>query len=154
MHDVELTLAQHGIAPNRLVLEITEDVIGSLRDELTDVLDRLHELGVRLAIDDFGTGTSSLDRLRHGNFDVIKIAKPFVDGLPASQSDAALIRAVIDLARAFNMTVVAEGVERQEQLDALQELGCHTIQGFLLGRPQSGALLHSLLADRSLPRAA
>ena len=98
-------------------------------------LNALRDLGVRIALDDFGTGHSSLQSLRELPVDIIKVAKPFVDGAARTAHDKALMRMMVDLAALFGIEVVAEGIEREDQLAALRELGCGIGQGYLLGRP-------------------
>ena len=98
-------------------------------------LNALRDLGVRIALDDFGTGHSSLQSLRELPVDIIKVAKPFVDGAARTPHDRALMRMMVDLGALFGIDVVAEGIEREDQLAALRELGCGMGQGYLLGRP-------------------
>ena len=98
-------------------------------------LNALRDLGIRIALDDFGTGHSSLQSLRELPADIIKVAKPFVDGAARTPHDRALMRMMVDLAALFGIEVVAEGIEREDQLAALRELGCGMGQGYLLGRP-------------------
>ena len=117
------------------MLEITESVLVSDLPVAHNVLCALRALGVRIALDDFGTGHSSLQGLRELPVDVIKVAKPFIDGAGRTPHDKALMRMIVDLAELFDIRVVAEGIEREDQLAALRELGCEMGQGFLLGRP-------------------
>jgi diguanylate cyclase (GGDEF)-like protein len=133
--DVRAALAETGLPPEVLTLEITETVIMADTTETIERLDGLKALGVRLAIDDFGTGYSSLQYLRRFPIDLLKIPKPFVDGLTGPEADVALARAIIQLARAFNLAVVAEGIEEPEQRDVLRSLGCELGQGYLFSRP-------------------
>ncbi len=132
---IEDVLVRTGLDPARLVLEITESVL--LSDVVTArrALHALRDLGVQVALDDFGTGHSSLQSLRELPVDVIKVAKPFVDGAARSPHDRALMRMLVDLGELFGVRVVAEGIEREDQLRVLRELGCELGQGYLLGRP-------------------
>lgn len=131
--EVRDALERSGVPPELLVLEITESVfIRDFRAALRR-LEALKGLGVRLAIDDFGTGFSSLFSLSRLPVDVVKIDKAFVDGL-GSRYDS-VVEAVVTLADAFDLTVVAEGIERQEQCDRLVALGCRFAQGYLFARP-------------------
>jgi diguanylate cyclase (GGDEF)-like protein len=132
---VEQVLALSGLAPGRLVLEITESVLVSDLPIAQRTLAALRELGVRIALDDFGTGHSSLQSLRELPVDIIKVAKPFTDGVVRTPHDKALMRMMVDLGALFGISVVAEGIEREDQLAALRELGCEMGQGYLLGRP-------------------
>jgi len=97
---------------------------------------QLRALGVRFALDDFGTGYSSLSYLHTLPFDMLKIAKSFVDGLARGGREASFVRMIIELARTLGVTVIAEGIETQEQVDALVLLECDLGQGFHLGRPE------------------
>jgi diguanylate cyclase (GGDEF)-like protein/PAS domain S-box-containing protein len=142
--EVASVLESTGLPPESLVLEITESFF--IRD-LPAAVRRLHalrRLGVRIAIDDFGTGFSSLNSLSRLPIDVVKIDKSFVDGL-GTRYDA-VIGAVVDVAEAFDLTVVAEGVEHIEQLERLKALGCHMAQGFLLGTPAQPDVIGHMLA--------
>jgi EAL domain-containing protein (putative c-di-GMP-specific phosphodiesterase class I) len=140
-------LARHGLAPERLCLEITESVLMRDADATVGVIDELQALGVRVSIDDFGTGYSSLAYLKRFPVDSVKIDRSFVDGLPDDPSDAAIVTAVVSLAHALGLTVVAEGVESPEQLAALVRLGCDHAQGYWFARPQPVADLAELLAS-------
>jgi diguanylate cyclase (GGDEF)-like protein len=128
-------LADSGLDPHRLELEITESVV--LRDKGTalEVLHKVHEMGVRVSMDDFGTGYSSLSSLRSFPFDKIKIDQSFVRGDPDDPSGAAIVRAVAALGRSLGMSTIAEGVETEEQLARIVDDGCTNIQGYLFSRP-------------------
>jgi diguanylate cyclase (GGDEF)-like protein/PAS domain S-box-containing protein len=135
---VAWTLAEVGGAADDLLvcLEVTESVVMEQPDASAAVLRALKDLGVRVAMDDFGTGYSSLAYLRHFPFDLLKIDRAFVAGVTASEQDRAIVRTIVELARALGLTVVAEGVETPEQLAVLRELGCELAQGYLFARPQ------------------
>jgi EAL domain-containing protein (putative c-di-GMP-specific phosphodiesterase class I) len=137
--DIAEALAETGLAPERLELELTETVLMNATREDADVLKRLSRLGVAISIDDFGTGYSSLDYLRRFPVSRIKIAQTFVQHMETSPGDAAIVKATIGLARDLGMTVIAEGVETPAQLSALRDWGCEQVQGFLFGRPQPPA---------------
>jgi EAL domain-containing protein (putative c-di-GMP-specific phosphodiesterase class I) len=132
-----------------LDIEITEGVL--LEDSALEVakLAQLRAAGVRIAIDDFGTGYSSLSRLSALPIDTLKIDRSFVNRLPDDVSGKALVSTIITLARAFNMTVVAEGVETVEQLEMLSQMGCDQVQGYLLSRPVTGDQFCALLTRDS-----
>jgi EAL domain-containing protein (putative c-di-GMP-specific phosphodiesterase class I) len=151
---VEAALADTGLAPRRLCLEITESAV--MRDVQASIatLRRLKELGVRLAIDDFGVGFSSLSQLRHlAPVDMLKIDKSFVDNIAAGE-DRAIVAAILSLAAALGLTTVAEGVEAPEQAVELSSLGCELAQGFLFARPQlPGALAGALEGAGPVPAA-
>jgi diguanylate cyclase (GGDEF)-like protein len=135
---VEDVLRSTGLAPRRLVLELTESVLIAEMPTAQPVLAALRALGVRIALDDFGTGYSSLACLRSLPVDILKVAKPFVDGAGRTPHDHALLAMIIELGSLFGVGVVAEGIERQDQLDALADLRCDMGQGFFLGRPLDG----------------
>lgn len=141
-------LKEHGIAAERLVLELTERNIVQLTPALADTLRRLKEAGIRIALDDFGTGYSSLSHLRQFPVDAIKIDRSFVEGLRADTGAAALIASLVRLGEALKITVIAEGIEEQRQVEALVELGCRLGQGWFLNNP----LDHDALADLLLRR--
>ena len=132
---VERVLSKTGFRPDLLDLEITESVLLTRNVPVSETLAALRTLGARLLLDDFGTGYGSLIYLRQFPLDVLKVDSSFVQGVSQSPEDAAIVRAVIDLAHALGMRVVAEGVETEEQLAELTRLGCDALQGFLLGRP-------------------
>jgi diguanylate cyclase (GGDEF)-like protein len=132
---VAATLKRHGIAPHRLVLEITENVlIGELGDAHR-AIEALAELGVRIALDDFGTGYSTLAHLRQLRTSILKVDRSFVSQLGGQSRDREIIAAVTGMAHALGMTVVAEGVETEAQRDTLTAIGCDAAQGYLFARP-------------------
>ena len=124
-------LTEHGLAGELLELELTESILVHDANEALTRLSQLSQLGVRLAIDDFGTGYSSLAYLKRFPIDRLKIDRSFVKGVPADDSDCAIVRAVVQLAQALGMKVIAEGVETELQRAFLLELGCDEFQGFL-----------------------
>ncbi|MHB2264031.1 putative bifunctional diguanylate cyclase/phosphodiesterase [Aliihoeflea sp. PC F10.4] len=128
-------LAETGLAPERLELELTESCIIQDKKRSLDTLRRIRALGVTIAIDDFGTGYSSLDTLRSFPFDRIKLDRSFMSELEDSMQSRAIIRAVLALSRSLDISVLAEGVETPRQLELLRQEGCDEAQGFLLGRP-------------------
>ncbi len=132
---VERVLAQTGLDPRRLTLEITETVVVGDDAVVGTNIDRVTALGVRLAMDDFGTGYSALVTLKRYAFDIVKVDREFVAGLSEHSSDAAIVRAVIGLAHALGMEVVAEGIEHADQLAALAAIGSDFGQGYAFGRP-------------------
>jgi diguanylate cyclase (GGDEF)-like protein len=146
--DVADALAESGLSPEALVLEITETAL--MRDVTETILSlrALKELGVLLAVDDFGTGYSSLDYLRRFPIDMLKIDKAFVDDLGAG--DATLAQAIIDLGESFDLQVVAEGVEHESQRQRLLELGCSYGQGYHFSPPMPAGEMHILLNPVSL----
>ncbi|MFH0750578.1 MAG: EAL domain-containing protein, partial [Chloroflexota bacterium] len=136
---IAAVLAETGLPPATLELEITESLAMSDAEATGVTLGALHKLGVRVALDDFGTGYSSLAYLSQLPLDVIKIDRSFVAGLHDSPANLAIVRAVIGLAQALGIAVIAEGIEREDQLTELRDLGCDRGQGFLFARPLPGA---------------
>jgi len=129
------TLATSGLAPDRLELEITERIFMENSERTLAILHQLKQLGVRISMDDFGTGYSSLSYLRSFPFDKIKVDRTFVSGLTEGDEHAAIVRAVVSLARALGMMTTAEGVETSEQQRSVAALGCDEAQGFLFSAP-------------------
>ncbi|MFE1601136.1 putative bifunctional diguanylate cyclase/phosphodiesterase [Methylobacterium sp. ID0610] len=148
---VRAVLAESGLDPRRLELEITESVLLSDSAANIALLHDLRALGVRIAIDDFGIGYSSLSYLRTFPFDKIKIDRSFTAALGSDPHSAAIVRAVADLAVNLGMDTVAEGVETQEQSVLLRLCGCTELQGFLLGRPVPAEEFRRLVAMTDIP---
>ncbi len=121
--------------PDSLILEITEDILMQDLVEAEVFLQQVKTLGARIALDDFGTGQSSLSHLRQFPFDFLKIDREFIRHADADANDASLVRAIVQLAHAFGIQVIAEGVETEGQLTFLQSLGCDYLQGYLIGLP-------------------
>ena len=126
-----------GLPPTRLELEITESLLLTDIEQTLEILHELRELGVRMAMDDFGIGYSSLSYLRSFPFDKIKIDRSFVRDLESNTDNLAIIRAIIELGHSLCMSVVVEGVETEAQLQAVRQLGCDEVQGFLFSAPLS-----------------
>jgi len=141
------TLRRHDLRPEQLVLEITESVL--VDAQMSATLRELHESGVRLALDDFGTGYSSLSYLRSFPLDVLKIAKPFVDGIADGRDERSFVRLIIELSKNLGLEVVAEGIESAGQLEVLRELGCDLGQGFYLSPPLTATLEDSIAVVRT-----
>ena len=135
VEDVRQALAETGLDPQSLTLELTESTLMANPESASDTLRSLKELGVGLEIDDFGTGYSSLSYLNRLPFDTLKIDRSFVKELAASGESSEIIRTILELARSMNMEVVAEGVETHEQLQLLCELGSTYAQGFYFSKP-------------------
>jgi diguanylate cyclase (GGDEF)-like protein/PAS domain S-box-containing protein len=132
---VHSILLETGLAPGRLELEITEGVLIEDFDRGLALLRRLKALGVRVSMDDFGSGYSSLSYLQAFPFDKIKIDRAFVMNLGRNPQSASIVRAVIGLGHGLGMSIVAEGVETQEQLGFLADEGCDAVQGYFIGKP-------------------
>lgn len=151
---VALALMRHAFDPSRLKLELTESVIVN---DVVDVVEKMHRLramGVALSMDDFGTGYSSLSYLKQLPLDQIKIDQSFTRDISTDPTDAIMVKTIIDLARNFNLHVIAEGVETEEQLAFLQRHGCMAYQGYLFGKPVPIERFEALVLDRCRPDAA
>ena len=135
VHSVAKALATHGLPANSLTLEITETTAMSDADASMTVLKQLSEMGVDLSIDDFGTGYSSLMYLKRLPANELKIDRGFVRDLERDSDDAAIVSAIVALGQALGLRIVAEGVETDMQQDFLTQLGCDSLQGYLLGHP-------------------
>ena len=135
--DVRDALEKTALPPDRLVLELTETHAGRAEDSAKADLERLRRLGVRIAIDDVGTGFSGLVRILDLPIDILKIDKQFVHGLPDDARCEAIVKAILSMATSLRLTVIAEGIEKRAQCDALVSWGCELGQGFLFGRAQA-----------------
>ena len=144
--EVSALLAQAGMAPDRLVLELTETALITHVDAALGGVRELKELGTRLAVDDFGTGYSSLSHLRRFPVDLLKIDGSFVRSMSTDPREEALVRAVLGLGRSLQIPTVAEGIETIAQLEMLRANDCDLGQGFLLGRPMPAGELAGYLA--------
>jgi diguanylate cyclase (GGDEF)-like protein len=135
LRTIERILAETGLAPNRLELEITERIFMDSGEITLTTLRRLKELGIRISMDDFGTGYSSLSYLRSFPFDKIKVDRMFVSDLGEGSEHMVIVQAVLSIASALGMTATAEGVETDEQRLILAGLGCDEAQGYFFSRP-------------------
>ena len=150
VRDVKAALASTSMAPGSLTLEITESVLMQHTTSTIDTLGELRAHGVRLAIDDFGTGFSSLSYLDRFSVDVLKIDRTFVAGFGADREGPVLVRAIIELGQALGLEVVAEGIERADQVEPLLSLGCRFGQGYLYSRPVAPEVMTGLLDSAAL----
>lgn len=150
---ISAALSESGVNPERLGIEITETVAMLDQEASTRILGELKSLGVRIAIDDFGTGYSSLSYLKRIPADKIKIDKSFVDGIDLEADDTAIVHTILALAGVLDKTVVAEGVETEDQFNALKALKCQLAQGNWISRPlppdEFGSILHRRLLTRA-----
>ena len=144
--DVAAALAESGLPPHKLILEITESVMLDAEDRLEGDLATLHGMGCVLSVDDFGRGYSSLAYLARLPVDILKLDREFVADIERDERGAALVSAVIDLGRRLGMDVVAEGVETAGQMRMLQDMSCAYLQGWRFGRPVDHAELAEVLA--------
>jgi diguanylate cyclase (GGDEF)-like protein len=148
---VAATLEDFGLAANTVCLEITEGVVVQDIDATLKTLAGLKDIGVQIAIDDFGTGYSALAYLKSLPVDTLKIDRGFVRELGTDEGDQAIVRSIMSLADAFNLEVVAEGVETAAAARMLLDLDCYRAQGFLLSRPLEADAMEALLAQRYVP---
>jgi diguanylate cyclase (GGDEF)-like protein len=147
--DVRGAIAETGIAPSQLALEITENVLMDDPERATVALAELRAIGIAIAVDDFGTGYSSLSYLQRFPVDILKIDRAFIEPLNRSEpASTALVSTIIGLARTMGLDIIAEGIERPDQLDRLVELGCPKGQGFLMSRPLDADAAARYLAAR------
>ncbi len=133
--EIASILAQTGLAPRYLEIELTETVLMQHSEQVLRTLQSIKSLGVGLAIDDFGTGYSSLSYLKRLPLDILKIDQSFIRGLPDDPNDAAIARAIIALGRSMQLTIIAEGVETPAQQEFLAAEGCEQIQGYIVSLP-------------------
>lgn len=149
LNDVKDALAQSKLPADRLELEITETVIMRDINNSRTLLDSLKKLGIQIAVDDFGTGYSSMQYLRSYPFDRLKIDRSFVMNIESDADALSIVRAVVDLANNLGVTTTAEGIETQDQLRVIQQLGCEKVQGYLFGKPCPAKVFRALAATES-----
>ncbi len=145
---VKQALEESGLPPTLLELELTESILVENVEGVLASLKRLKQLGVKLSIDDFGTGYSSLAYLKRFDIDRLKIDRTFVRDLATDPEDAAIVRAIIQMAHSLNLRTIAEGVETEEMLAQLRTFGCDEMQGYLLARPMPAADMERFLRER------
>jgi EAL domain-containing protein (putative c-di-GMP-specific phosphodiesterase class I) len=141
MRSVLDTVEAFGVAPGRIMLEITESTAMEPADGNAAIVQALQERGVRVAIDDFGTGHSSLARLHQLSMTILKIDRSFVSDLPGDPAAAVLVSGIVGLTRNLGLEPLAEGIETEEQRHFLLEHGCEMGQGFLFSRPLPAELV-------------
>lgn len=132
-----------------MTVEITESALMRNLDTAVSIVDGMHRAGLQIALDDFGTGYSSLSYLKRFPIDVVKIDRSFVRDFPADAHDTAIVSAIVAMAHSLGLTVVAEGVETDRQLEVLRSLQCDAIQGYLFSRPLARERATALLASPS-----
>jgi EAL domain-containing protein (putative c-di-GMP-specific phosphodiesterase class I) len=128
-------LRRHGVPPDLLELEITESCVVSDVGKVKRLLARLRALGLRVAVDDFGTGFTTLAELKDLPIDVLKVDRSFIKGMAENANHLLIVQSVLELSRNLGLTAVAEGVEDQGAMAALQDLGCQVAQGYHIARP-------------------
>ena len=139
VEEIGRALDDSGVPATALTLEVTESAAMTGSDAAVFVLERLRDLGIRLSVDDYGTGQSTLTYLKRLPASELKIDKSFIRTIVANRNDAILVRSTIDLAHELHLSVVGEGVEDSECLEALAALGCDTAQGYHIGKPMPAA---------------
>jgi len=150
--DVKEALADSGLEPSSLTLEVTESAMMENIELSVLRLEELRSLRVRIAIDDFGAGYSSLGYIRRFPVDILKVDKSFIDRIDEGDEELALAAAIIDMAKVLNLRPVAEGVERVEQFERLLELGCDVAQGYFFAKPASQDVVESQISgERHAP---
>jgi len=135
LKDIAAVLADTGMAPQLLELEITESMVMHNTERAVTLLNAIKEMGVRLAIDDFGTGYSSLAQLKRFPIDTLKVDRSFIRDIPKDSEDRAITQAIIAMGKSLSLTIVAEGVETKEQEAFLREHACDEMQGYYFSRP-------------------
>lgn len=150
LQSIQETLEHTGLPPRWLKLEITESAVMDNPEEATRILTALHRLGLGVSVDDFGTGYSSLAYLQRFPIDQIKIDRSFVHATDTSADSAAIVRSIVDLARALRLQTVAEGVETAAQHQFLQDCGCDLVQGYGFSRPLPAAALLAFVQKQNL----
>ncbi|MCP9883842.1 bifunctional diguanylate cyclase/phosphodiesterase [Synechococcus sp. ATX 2A4] len=146
---IAMALFESGFPPDRLYIEITETMLIEDVEATLRAFRQIKALGANLAIDDFGSGYTSMRYLKQLPVEILKIDRSFIEGLGRSQEDEVIVKAVLSMAKALGLHAIAEGVERQEQLDVLKKLGCDYIQGYLVGRPKNASSTLALIQSRS-----
>lgn len=148
--EVRHALEVSELPPELLELELTETALVHDPEQASAALAEIRELGVKLALDDFGTGYSSLSYLKRFSFDRLKIDQGFVRDILADRNDLEIVKAIIAMGNALSLAIIAEGVETTDQRDLLDSLGCHSFQGYLIGRPTHAEAIRPLLGVRLL----
>jgi EAL domain-containing protein (putative c-di-GMP-specific phosphodiesterase class I) len=147
---VEDVLAQSGLKPARLELEITETAPLYDDEAIITILRKLATIGVRVSMDDFGTGNTGLSYLHKFRFDKLKIDQSFVRKLGDGKEAELIVNAIVELSVALNLQTVAEGIETEQQATILRSLNCTVAQGFLFGRPAPVGVANSLIAEQNV----
>lgn len=133
------------ISPENIEIELTESALVDNHSNAKEMLDKIHDMGIRIALDDFGTGYASMSYLKEFPFDTVKLDRSFVQGIPDDRENTAIVKAMIQLAQALDLSLVAEGVETEQQKDFLSEHSCTYGQGYLWSKPVSVSEMESIL---------
>jgi EAL domain-containing protein (putative c-di-GMP-specific phosphodiesterase class I) len=146
---VRSALDNSGLDPQYLEIELTESILLHDMDYMLSLLKDLKDTGLKLAIDDFGTGYSSLAYLKKFKIDRLKIDQSFVRDIAIDPNDAAIVRAIVQMAHTLNLRVIAEGVENQEMLEYLSSCQCDEVQGYHFARPMPPEAFAAFIADKT-----
>lgn len=146
---VEAILEETGLSPELLDLEVTESMMMQDENQAIAILKRLRDIGLSISMDDFGTGYSSLSYLKRFPINALKIDQSFVRDLTTDSDDAAIVSAIVSMAKSLKLHVVAEGVEKQSQWDFLKDIDCHELQGYFISRPLEDAAFTSFVQGAS-----
>lgn len=147
VHDTLAVIEETGANPARLKLEITESMVIEKVEDTIHKMEALRRHGVKFSLDDFGTGYSSLSYLKRLPLEQLKIDRSFVRDILLDPNDASIARSVVALAQALGLSIIAEGVETEEQRAMLESLGCHRYQGYLYGRPVAADEFDAIIAS-------
>lgn len=150
---VQDALKRSGLSPRSLHLEVTESTTLVNTDYSISMLNRLRDMGIKVSIDDFGTGYSSLSYLKDFPLDILKIDQSFIRNLKENSADAAIVKAVITMCEGLNLSIVAEGIETEEQGEIVKKFGCNFAQGFFYSKPLNKEHFEQLLLSRKFPLA-
>jgi EAL domain-containing protein (putative c-di-GMP-specific phosphodiesterase class I) len=149
LSDIKTALVESGLAPNLLELEITESMLMQNPDRVVRILTEIKKMGVRLAIDDFGTGYSSLAQIKRFPIDTLKVDRSFIRNLPRDSEDKAITEAIIAMGKTLSLTVIAEGVETEEQDSFLRSHACDEMQGYYFSKPTPPEQFADLLRNHT-----
>lgn len=148
LEELKEAIDEYGVPPGQLEVELTESVMIDSADKAIECINAMKEMGIKIAIDDFGTGYSSLSYLNKFPANLLKIDKSFIDKMNTSESSVQYVAAIISLGHVMHFDVISEGVEEEEQLETLQNIGCDLIQGFIWGRPLPPEEARQLVIDQ------
>lgn len=147
---IDSLLTRTSFPPEKLVIEITENIAMIEKDLLISQLHELYKMGIQISVDDFGTGYSSLSYVKNYPLNQLKIARPFIMDVPENMKDIAMVKAIIDLSQHFNLSVLVEGVETEEQLSFLKTVNCEEVQGFYFSTPLSAKELEKYYLENQM----
>ena len=150
IEEVKRVLDEHGLAPSRIEVEITESIMIDSAEKALERINELKQMGMKVAIDDFGTGYSSLSYLNNFPSDLLKIDKSFIDNMNLNESSRQYVAMIISIGHTLDLKVISDGVESPDQVEALKTIGCDYIQGYVWGKPMSPEDAGKLVESQSL----